>query len=89
MSEERRLMRSPKSMDLDITSRCNLRCKYCFQRTGPSDTRTELHTEEWAAFCNELGECSVMSVCIGGGEPFIREDLPDIIDAVVEKRMRF
>jgi len=89
MGEERRLMRSPKSMDLDITSRCNLRCKYCFQRTSPTDTRTELPAEEWAAFCKELGDCSVMSVCIGGGEPFIREDLPEIIDAVVENRMRF
>jgi len=30
-----------------------------------------------------------MDVCIGGGEPFIRDDLLEIIDAVVENRMRF
>lgn len=82
-------MRSPKGMDLDITSRCNLRCQYCFQRTSPTDTTNELPAEEWTTFCRELGDCAVMSVCIGGGEPFIRDDLPEIIDAVVENRMRF
>lgn len=89
MVEPRRLMQSPKTMDLDITSRCNLKCKYCYQRTSPTDTKTELPTGEWAAFCRELGDCAVMSVCIGGGEPFIRDDLLEIIDAVVENRMRF
>ncbi len=89
MADKRRLMRSPKSMDLDITSRCNLNCKYCFQRTSPTDTKTELPTEEWVAFCRELGDCAVIDVCIGGGEPFIRDDLLEIIDAVVENRMRF
>lgn len=89
MVEPRKLMKSPKSMDLDITSRCNLKCKYCFQRTSPTDTKTELPTEEWMAFCGELGDCAVMSVCIGGGEPFIRDDLLEIIDAVIENRMRF
>lgn len=89
MTEDRKLMRTPKSVDIDITSRCNLRCKYCFQRTSPSDTKIELPTEEWTSFLKELGECAVMSVCIGGGEPFIREDLSEIIDAVVKNRMRF
>jgi MoaA/NifB/PqqE/SkfB family radical SAM enzyme len=54
MTENRRLMKTPKSLDLDITSRCNLKCKYCFHRTSPADTGGELKTEEWVTFMEEL-----------------------------------
>jgi SynChlorMet cassette radical SAM/SPASM protein ScmE len=89
MAEQRRLMKTPKSLDLDITSRCNLRCKYCFHRTSPADTGGEVPTDTWVRFMDELGTCAVMDVTFGGGEPFIRDDLPALIDGVVRNRMRF
>ena len=89
MDEHRRLMTTPRGVDIDITSRCNLRCLYCFHRTSPADTRSELNADQWDTFLKECGNASVMSVTIGGGEPFIREDLPDIIASVVKNRMRF
>ncbi len=89
MTENRRLMKTPKSVDLDITSRCNLRCKYCYHRTSPADTTTELPLDSWVSFIEELGNNAVMEVTIGGGEPFIRKDLSEIIDVVVKNRMRF
>lgn len=89
MTETRRLMRTPKSLDLDITSRCNLRCKYCFHRTSPADTGEELPTRSWITFIEELGRCAVMDITFGGGEPFIRDDILDLIDAAVKNRMRF
>lgn len=89
MADYRRLMNSPRVVDIDITSRCNLRCLYCFHLTSPADTRSELRADQWDAFLEECGDASVMSVTIGGGEPFIREDLPDIIASVVKNRMRF
>jgi SynChlorMet cassette radical SAM/SPASM protein ScmE len=52
-------------------------------------TYQELPTGEWLEFIEELGQCSVMDVCLAGGEPFIREDLPDLIEAIVKNRMRF
>ena len=89
MTETRRLMKTPKSVDLDITSRCNLKCKYCFHRTSPADTGGELSTEEWVTFMEELGRAAVCDVTFGGGEPFIRDDLSDLIDGAVQNRMRF
>ena len=82
-------MRTPRSVDLEITSRCNLRCRYCYFFDNPEVTYQELPTEEWLQFIDELGQCSVMDVCLAGGEPFIREDLPDLIEAIVKNRMRF
>jgi len=89
MTENRRLMKTPKSLDLDITSRCNLKCKYCFHRTSPADTGGELPTEAWVKFMEELSRAAVCDVTFGGGEAFIRKDLPELIDAAVKNRMRF
>jgi SynChlorMet cassette radical SAM/SPASM protein ScmE len=49
----------------------------------------DLPTEEWLQFIDELGQCAVMDVCLAGGEPFIREDLSELIHAIVKNRMRF
>ena len=89
MTGDFRLMRTPKRVDIDITSRCNLRCRYCFHRTSPADTANELPAEEWVSFLEECGRAAVWNITIGGGEPFIRKDLPIILDAIVQNRMRF
>jgi SynChlorMet cassette radical SAM/SPASM protein ScmE len=85
----RQVMRTPRSVDVEITSRCNLRCRYCYFFDNPEVTYRELTTEEWLQFFDELGQCGVMDVCLVGGEPFIREDLPQLIQGIVKNRMRF
>ncbi|GAB7014853.1 hypothetical protein JCM10550A_02190 [Methanogenium cariaci] len=84
-----RVMKTPKSVDLAITNRCNLRCTYCSHFTSASDVSHDLPTDEWIQFIEELGDCAVLSVTISGGEAFVHQDLPEIIDAVVANRMRF
>ncbi len=84
-----RVMRTPKSVDIDITDRCNLRCKYCYFFTSPADIKTDLPLEEWLRFFEELKHCAVTEVCLAGGEPFIREDLKDILEGIIRNRMRF
>jgi len=84
-----RVMRTPKSVDIDITDRCNLRCKYCYFYNSPADVKTDLPLEEWLRFFEELNRCAVTEVTLAGGEPFIREDLKDILEGVIRNRMRF
>jgi SynChlorMet cassette radical SAM/SPASM protein ScmE len=83
------VMRTPRSVDVEITSRCNLRCRYCYYFDNPSVTYKDLPTDEWLKFFDELGQCAVMDVTIQGGEPFIRKDLPVLIDGIVKNQMRF
>jgi len=83
------VMRTPRTVDLEITSRCNLRCSYCYFFDNPEVNYHELPTGDWLKFFDELGQCAVMDVCLAGGEPFIREDLPELLEAVVKNRMRF
>lgn len=84
-----KVMKTPKSLDLSITTRCNLRCKYCSHFTSAGDVDHDLPKEEWLKFFEELNNCAVMEVTLEGGEPFIREDIKDIIAGIVKNRMRF
>ena len=83
------VMQTPRSLDLEITGRCNLRCSYCSHFTSAGDVEGDLPGEEWRRFFAELNRCAVLSVCLCGGEPFIRNDLKEIIDGIVRNRMRF
>jgi SynChlorMet cassette radical SAM/SPASM protein ScmE len=86
--ERMRLMRTPETVDIDITERCNLRCKYCYFFTSAAEVK-DLPKEEWLTFFEELNRNAVTGITMAGGEPFIREDLRDILDGVVRNRMRF
>ncbi|ACD90946.1 Radical SAM domain protein [Chlorobium limicola DSM 245] len=83
------IMKTPRSVDIDITNRCNLRCRHCYYYSSDAETPTELETAEWLRFFRELNECSVLRVVLAGGEPFMREDFRELIDGIVKNRMRF
>ncbi len=83
------VMKSPRSVDIDITNTCNLRCGHCYHFGGPGDVKTDLPTREWLDFFETLGRAAVMSVTLAGGEPFLREDLKLLIAGIVKNRMRF
>jgi SynChlorMet cassette radical SAM/SPASM protein ScmE len=82
-------MRTPRSLDIEITSHCNLSCSYCYYFNNPAVDYRELPTDEWLTFFNELGSLGVMRVTLAGGEPFIRDDLPALLAGIVRNRMRF
>jgi len=84
-----KVMRSPRNLDIEITARCNLRCRYCYFFNNPAVEYRDLPADDWLKFFDELGSLGVMSVILAGGEPFIREDLPVLLDGIVRNRMRF
>ena len=83
------VMRTPRSVDIEITSRCNLQCRYCYYYDNPAVEYRDLPADSWLQFFDELGKCTVMDVALQGGEPFIRKDLPQLIEGIVSNRMRF
>jgi len=84
-----RVVKTPRNVDIDITHRCNLRCRYCFHFTSPGDVAEDLPAAEWLRFFEELNRCAVTKVTVSGGEAFFREDLPELIEGIVRNRMRF
>jgi SynChlorMet cassette radical SAM/SPASM protein ScmE len=85
----KKIMRMPRELDIELTAKCNLRCKYCYFFENENLEYTDLSTQEWTQFFDELGSIGVMKVTLAGGEPFFRSDLKELIDSVVKNRMRF
>jgi SynChlorMet cassette radical SAM/SPASM protein ScmE len=50
---------------------------------------SDLPTEEWRSIIRKLGDARVMSVTLTGGELFTRPDIFELIDSVIENRMRY
>lgn len=82
-------MKTPRSVNIEITSRCNLRCLYCSHFESSGDVGQDLPTGEWLKFFEELNRCSVITVSLGGGEPFLRRDIKEILVGVSRNRMRY
>ncbi|MBN1439766.1 MAG: SynChlorMet cassette radical SAM/SPASM protein ScmE [Anaerolineales bacterium] len=83
------VMRTPRSLDLEITAQCNLRCRYCYYFHNPAVEYQDLPTNEWLSFLEELGSLGVMELTLSGGEAFLRPDIRLLISAIVKNRMRF
>jgi SynChlorMet cassette radical SAM/SPASM protein ScmE len=79
----------PIHVDLDVTNNCNLRCSYCYHFSSPGDVGMDLSTEEWLKFFYELQQCKVLRVDLSGGEPFLRNDCKELINGIVQNKMRF
>lgn len=82
------LQQAPTSVDLELTGRCNLSCKYCFYAECMKD-KQDLDTRAWYSIISELGDLATRNATLSGGEVFIRNDLFEIIDSLIENRMRY
>lgn len=83
------VMRSPRYIDIEITSRCNLMCTYCSHFTSASDVERDLPFPEWKRFFTELERAGIMRVVFSGGEPFVRDDFLALLSDFISLPMRF
>ncbi len=68
---------APLRMDAALTFRCQNDCVHCYAG-GPHAT-PELTTEQWKTAIDKLSEIGVFIVTFTGGEPTLREDLPELL----------
>lgn len=71
---------SPVSAHLALTARCPLRCTHC--SLGGRERGRELSTEEWSNVIGQLHSLGAGLFGLTGGEPCLRDDLPQIVQAV-------
>ncbi|MCA1959899.1 MAG: SynChlorMet cassette radical SAM/SPASM protein ScmF [Desulfomonile sp.] len=81
-------LRSPESIDIAVTGRCNLKCAYCSHFTSEGDVE-DLPADEWCRFFEELERRGVGHVCFQGGEPFFRDDFPGLVRCASARGIRF
>lgn len=74
---------------LELTNRCNLRCPVCFAgagETAPKDLSMEEISAQYDYLMSHGGPFNIQ---LSGGEPTVREDLPQIIRLGREKGFTF
>ena len=76
---------APLRMDLALTFRCQNDCVHCYAG-GPHAT-PELTTAQWKTVIDNLNEVGVFILTFTGGEPTLRDDLPDLLFYAQNKGM--
>ncbi|NQT20184.1 MAG: radical SAM protein, partial [Planctomycetes bacterium] len=72
----------PQSLLFEITPRCNLDCRYCYNvwKDDCGYPVGELETDDIKRLlAKAIAESGVKQITITGGEPFLRDDLVEII----------
>lgn len=70
-----------KTAYIHVTNQCNYSCIYCYSNSG-SKTDGELSGKEIIELVSNLIDHDVGKIVITGGEPFLREDLVEILRAI-------
>ena len=81
------MMRAPHRMDLMVSAmtaegrwHCNQRCVHCYAAGQVHAEEEELAAEAWKKILDRCRAAGIPQVTFTGGEPTMREDLPELID---------
>jgi radical SAM protein with 4Fe4S-binding SPASM domain len=71
----------PFQVLVQVTNRCNMKCSFCDFWPNVAPKRDELTVADYRRLAEELHELGCFLVSIEGGEPLIRQDLEQIVEA--------
>lgn len=64
---------------IEVTQRCNLHCRFCFANAGTELEEPSLDVlEKW--YKKVLSVSGPVNIQLSGGEPTLRDDLPEIVE---------
>jgi MoaA/NifB/PqqE/SkfB family radical SAM enzyme len=67
-----------------VTHRCNMRCRMCVV-WEKGNRATELTVSQASLLAENLARAGVLSVALGGGEPFVRDDIATLVHAFAKR----
>ena len=74
----------PTILDVNLTNRCNQNCSFCYNDGNPAIRGDELTTDELFRLVDEASAHGA-GFFLGGGEPFVRPDIFDLIRRIKER----
>ena len=81
-------MTAPHRMDLMVSAmtregrwHCNQQCIHCYAAGQTLSEVPELSTQEWKTVLEKLRADNIPQVTFTGGEPTMRDDLPELVEA--------
>ncbi len=85
ISKRAALKNIPVCGTFELTPRCSLNCRMCYIRMTPEEMKplgTELPIHQWISLAQEAREMGMTFLLITGGEPFLREDIFELLSAL-------
>jgi len=78
---------APLKVGFELLPYCNLRCFHCFSNSSPQEPRVGLSLSKIEALFDELVNLQVFMIYLGGGEPFARRDIFDILRLAAQRSL--
>jgi radical SAM protein with 4Fe4S-binding SPASM domain len=78
---------TPMTAEIHLTTRCNLRCKYCGYDCTMHD-ETVLYAGEWSRVFQEMADSRMTALTVSGGEPFLHPDFHNILSSIAGKSLK-
>ncbi|MFZ1988553.1 MAG: radical SAM protein [Alphaproteobacteria bacterium] len=75
-----------RTLELAVTPACNTQCEMCYASRLHQPGQSILTPQEYRDIWRQAKKLGAFSVIISGGEPTVRPDLMDVIDAVEPKK---
>ena len=69
-----------------VTTKCPLKCKHCFYNSELNQKMDELSLEEITKIARNLPDLELLQ--LSGGEPFLREDLVEIVEVFFKNGLK-
>lgn len=76
-----------KQVYLHVTHRCNMDCVGCYSRVSNRNLKEDLTFEKIIEILDELEEKQYTNIVISGGEPMLRKDIDQIVEAAKKRNM--
>src|SRR5204862_6367791 len=74
-------LRAPIVAHWAVTYRCNLTCAFCYSESGPG-REPGPHPQTRHRIVERLAAWGVLEVALGGGEPTLLPDFPELLAAI-------
>jgi len=81
------VMRKPFQCLLQVTNRCNMRCRFCDFWPNHVSRKEELTIEDYRKLSKDLSRYGSLLMSIEGGEPMVRDDLAELIEIFAEHHL--
>ncbi len=83
------LSRHPLWCAWQVNYRCNFRCQFCRYWVDPMGDAPELKVADFRAGSRKLADLGALLISLAGGEPLLRPDLVELVEAVAEWHFPF
>ena len=74
--------RGPVWCAWQVTYRCNFRCRFCHYWFDPLGNQDEPTVADYERGARKLAAYGTLMISLAGGEPMLRTDLPQIVEAI-------